>query len=124
MSALGPSFAPLVRANKGLFKAIKPVADFYAQLSGYRQHGLKYDDILIEENKVVQKALGRLSERESYDRAFRHRVASQASIAHAYLPKDKWVQAKDDVRYLKPFVEEIEKDNTERELFDSAIRKK
>lgn len=37
------------------------------------------------------KALGRLTERESYDRAYRHRLASMASISHAVLPKAQWV---------------------------------
>lgn len=55
MSVLGPSIAKQVKASRGLYKLIKPVADAYASLAGYRQHGLKYDDLLIEENPVVQK---------------------------------------------------------------------
>lgn len=53
--ALGPSLAPQVRASRGLFKLLKPVADAYSNLAGYRRMGLKYDDILIEETPVVQK---------------------------------------------------------------------
>jgi hypothetical protein len=34
---------------------LKPVAAAYTHLAGYRQLGLKYDDILIEENPEVQK---------------------------------------------------------------------
>lgn len=37
------------------------------------------------------QALGRLTERESYDRAYRHRVASMCAIAHAPLPKKDWI---------------------------------
>lgn len=55
MSALGPSLASSVKSSRGLYSFLKPLADKYAQLAGYRQHGLKYDDILIEENDVVQK---------------------------------------------------------------------
>jgi len=55
MSALGPSFASAVKNSRGLYGFLKPLADKYANLAGYRQHGLKYDDILIEENDVVQK---------------------------------------------------------------------
>ncbi len=53
--ALGPSLAPQVRASRGLYKLLKPVADAYSSLSGYRRVGLKYDDILIEETPLVQK---------------------------------------------------------------------
>lgn len=38
------------------------------------------------------QALGRLSERESYDRAFRHRTAHMCAIAHEELPKAQWVK--------------------------------
>lgn len=55
MSALGPSLASAVKNSRGLYGFLKPLADKYANLAGYRQHGLKYDDILIEENDVVQK---------------------------------------------------------------------
>jgi ubiquinol-cytochrome c reductase subunit 7 len=33
---------------------MKKVADKYANICGYRQHGLKYDDLIIEENETVQ----------------------------------------------------------------------
>lgn len=33
---------------------MKRIADKYANLCGYRQHGLKYDDLIIEENETVQ----------------------------------------------------------------------
>ncbi|GAA5858989.1 hypothetical protein JCM5296_000778 [Sporobolomyces johnsonii] len=122
MSVLGPSFASTVKQSRGLYKFLKPLADKYASLAGYRQHGLKYDDILIEENAVVQKALNRLSERESYDRAFRLRTASMVAIAHEELPKDKWVKKEEDVRYLKPFVTEIEAENAERANWDTVTK--
>jgi ubiquinol-cytochrome c reductase subunit 7 len=117
--ALGPSLAPQVRASRGLYKLLKPVADAYSNLSGYRKVGLKYDDILIEEVPSVQKvrtpalatacgidlvvgsvlirydlalqALKRLTERENYDRAFRLRTAHMCAVAHAPLPKNLWV---------------------------------
>lgn len=55
MSVLGPSIAAHIKASKSLYKLFKPLADRYASMAGYRQHGLKYDDLLIEENPVVQK---------------------------------------------------------------------
>ncbi|KDE08089.1 ubiquinol-cytochrome c reductase subunit 7 [Microbotryum lychnidis-dioicae p1A1 Lamole] len=122
MTVLGPSLYKQVQASKGLYKFLKPFADRFASVAGYRAHGLKYDDILIEENPTVQKALGRLSERESYDRAFRLRTASMCAIAHQELPKDKWVPKDQDVRYLKPLVAEIEQEAAERATWDSVKR--
>lgn len=55
MSVLGPSFAKQIKSSRGLYRFLKPIADKYSSLAGYRSHGLKYDDILIEENAVVQK---------------------------------------------------------------------
>lgn len=55
MSVLGPSIAAHIKGSKSLYKLFKPLADRYASMAGYRQHGLKYDDLLIEENPVVQK---------------------------------------------------------------------
>lgn len=55
MSVLGPSFASTVKSSRGLYRFVKPIADRYASLAGYRAHGLKYDDILIEETNTVQK---------------------------------------------------------------------
>lgn len=42
---LGISFASQVKANRTLYKWLKPVANWYASLSGYRRMGLKYDDL-------------------------------------------------------------------------------
>lgn len=39
----------------GFYKALKPLANAYAQAAGFRQVGLRYDDILIEEREDVQK---------------------------------------------------------------------
>lgn len=42
---LGPSLAPAIKANRGLYKWLKPIANWYAGVSGYRRVGLKYDDL-------------------------------------------------------------------------------
>ena len=42
---LGPSLAPAIKANRGLYKWVKPFANWYAGLMGYRRVGLKYDDL-------------------------------------------------------------------------------
>jgi len=80
---------------------------------------LRYDDLLVEERDDVQKALGRLSTREAYDRAFRIKQASQASVLNTDLPKDKWVPVSEDKRYLKPHVLEVVKEDVERQKWDN-----
>ncbi|BGO97996.1 Cytochrome b-c1 complex subunit 7, mitochondrial [Rhodotorula toruloides] len=122
MSALGLSFAKQIKASRTFGPFITKLAHRYANLTGHRAHGLRYDDILIEESAAVQKALGRLSEREAYDRAYRLRVASMCAIAHQELPKAEQVKPEEDVRYLKPLVEEVEAEEAERCAFDHATR--
>jgi len=34
---------------------VQPVANAYAHIAGYRQMGLKYDDLIVEENQQMQK---------------------------------------------------------------------
>ncbi|KAH9806847.1 cytochrome b-c1 complex subunit 7 [Melampsora americana] len=120
MSALGVSVYQQIRANKSLYRFLKPIASWYANLAGYRQHGLKYDDLIIEENPAMQKAISRLTEREQYDRAYRLRVAFQLSILHKELPKAQWTKPEEDVRYLTPLVKEIEAEEKERAAWDTA----
>jgi len=44
------------------------------------------------------QALNRLTPREQYDRAFRMKRASQASVLHAPLAKEEWIPAS-EVRF-------------------------
>jgi len=116
---LGPSLAGYVRSSRTLSRWLKPVSLWYANLAGYRRMGLKYDDLLAEERDDVQKALGRLSTREAYGRAFRIKQASHASILHQDLPKDKWLPASEDKRYLEPHVLEVSKEDLEKQKWDN-----
>ncbi|OAV96188.1 hypothetical protein PTTG_03425 [Puccinia triticina 1-1 BBBD Race 1] len=120
MSALGTSFVQQIRANKPLYRFLKPIATWYANLAGYRKFGLRYDDLIMEENQTMQKAISRLTEREQYDRSYRLRVASQLSVLHKELPKEDWTKPENDVRYLTPLVKEIEQENQERMAWDTA----
>ncbi|KAI0362694.1 ubiquinol-cytochrome-c reductase complex subunit 6 [Trametes cingulata] len=116
---LGPSLAPAIRRNRTLYQWLKPVADWYANVSGYRKVGLKYDDLLVEERPDVQRALERLTPREAYDRAYRFKRASHCSVLHDVLPKSEWTKPSEDVRYLKPIVEDVEREELERRKWDS-----
>ncbi|KAI0078158.1 ubiquinol-cytochrome-c reductase complex subunit 6 [Panus rudis PR-1116 ss-1] len=122
---LGPSLAPAIRSSKTLSRWIKPFANFYINLSGYRKVGLRYDDLLVEEREDVQRAITRLTPRETYDRTFRFKRAAQLSILHTELPKEQWTKPEEDVRYLKPHVQDVEKENNERRMWDSvAVERK
>lgn len=57
MSALGISFAKQLRASRTFGPMAKRLGEKYAELAGWRAHGLKYDDILLEESATVQKVL-------------------------------------------------------------------
>ncbi|KAK4684529.1 ubiquinol-cytochrome c reductase subunit 7, partial [Tremellales sp. Uapishka_1] len=119
---LGISLAPQIKAaSGGLYKALKPLANAYANIVGHRAVGLKYDDLIIEEREDVKKALSRLPPREAYDRAFRMRVAIQQSLLHKPLPKEQWVKATDDNRYLAPIVKDIVDEAEERTKWDTMI---
>ncbi|KAF3935787.1 hypothetical protein ABW20_dc0110503 [Dactylellina cionopaga] len=112
-----------VVARPRLYNFIKPIADRYCDLAGYRKVGLMYEDLLREESPTVQLALKRLPPRIAYDRAFRLRRALQCSVTHTLLPKEEWIKASEDVPYLSPYIEEIEKEDKERKMFDSLTRK-
>lgn len=43
--ALGPSLAPYIQSSRTLSKWIKPIALWYADVSGYRKYGFRYDDL-------------------------------------------------------------------------------
>ncbi|KAI9636765.1 cytochrome b-c1 complex subunit 7 [Dioszegia hungarica] len=107
-----------------MYKSLKPLANAYAHITGYRQHGLRYDDLIIEEREDVQKALTRLPQRESYDRVFRMKQAFQQSVLHRELPKDQWLKPEDDTRYLAPIIEQVAKEDSERAEWDSLVVEK
>ncbi|KAH9977192.1 cytochrome b-c1 complex subunit 7 [Lactifluus volemus] len=116
---LGPSLAPYVRSSRTLSKWLKPIANWYANLAGYRRMGLLYDDLLVEERPDVQRALTRLTPREAYDRAFRFKRASHAGVLHKDLPPSEWIKPEEDTRYLKPHVLEVVKEDQERHVWDT-----
>jgi hypothetical protein len=47
---LGISLAPYVRSSRTLSAWLKPIANWYANLSGYRKMGLVYDDLRASPN--------------------------------------------------------------------------
>ncbi|KZT65456.1 14 kDa subunit of cytochrome bd ubiquinol oxidase [Daedalea quercina L-15889] len=118
---LGSSLAPAILKSRGIYRWFKPLADWYVDLQGYRKVGYKYDDLILEERDDVQRALARLTPREAYDRQYRLKRASQCSVLHDVLPKDQWTKPQEDVRYLTPHVEDVEKEALERSAWDNMV---
>ncbi|AQZ14022.1 QCR7 (YDR529C) [Zygosaccharomyces parabailii] len=102
-----------------LSKILVPVARQYVNLSGYRKLGLRFDDLIAEENPVMQKALKRLPEDESYARVFRIIRAHQTELTHHLLPESQWIKPKEDVPFLLPYILEVEAANKEKEELDN-----
>lgn len=75
--------------------------------------------MISEENEDVLKALSRLSAKESYDRIYRIRRATQLSMQHKLLPKSEWVTDQDDVPYLGPLLAQIEAEAKEKQALDT-----
>ncbi|KAI5467202.1 cytochrome b-c1 complex subunit 7 [Mariannaea sp. PMI_226] len=119
------SLAPYIISRPWLASFFKPVASWYTNAAGYRQLGLRYDDLIEEENDVAQKALKRLSAKESYERIYRIRRAVQCSYQHKLLPKDQWVNQQTDARYLQPIMDQVNTEFNEKEELDAmaVIRK-
>ncbi|KAI0913847.1 cytochrome b-c1 complex subunit 7 [Ustulina deusta] len=114
-----PSLAPFVVKRPWLRNLLQPLAGWYSSAAGYRQLGLRADDLIVEENEDVLKALGRLAPKESYDRVYRLRRAIQCSVTHKLLPKDQWTKPEEDVAYLTPLIEQIRAAESEKESLDS-----
>ncbi|KAF2184388.1 hypothetical protein K469DRAFT_580125 [Zopfia rhizophila CBS 207.26] len=116
-----PSLAPYIAKRPWLKKWFEPLAKWYCNAAGYRQLGLRADDLIPEENDTVQLALKRLPPKEAYDRVFRLRRAFQCSVSHQLLPKGEWTKPEDDVPYLTVVIKDIEAEMKEREDLEAMI---
>ncbi|KAL1597454.1 Cytochrome b-c1 complex subunit 7, mitochondrial [Nothophoma quercina] len=116
-----PSLASAVMKRPWLQRWMKPLSNWYTNAAGYRQLGLRADDLLPEENDVVNTALKRLRPQEAYDRVFRLRRAFQLSMSHQLLPKEEWTKAEEDTPYLTKYIEEIETEMAEREDLEAMV---
>ncbi|KAK3392194.1 cytochrome b-c1 complex subunit 7 [Sordaria brevicollis] len=114
-----PSLAQAVAKRGWLSKMLKPVASWYTNAAGYRQMGLRADDLISEENETVLAALKRLTPKESYDRIYRIRRATQLSLTHKLLPKNEWTTQEEDVPYLRPLIDQIEAEAAEKAALDT-----
>jgi len=116
-----PSFAPYILKRPWLKRWMMPIAEWYVGAAGYRKLGLRYEDLIPEENDTVQLALKRLPPKEAYDRVFRLRRAFQCSLSHQLLPVEERTKPEDDYAYLSPIIKEIEAEMKERADLESMI---
>ena len=119
-----PSLAPFVNKRPWLQRWLKPLSNWYCNAAGYRQLGLRADDLLPEENNTVQNALKRLPPQEAYNRVFRLRRAMQLSMTHQLLPKEEWTKVEEDTPYLSNIITELETEMKEREDLESMVVQK
>lgn len=118
------SFSSIVKIGDYILKSptlsrmCVPIANKFVDLSGYRKLGLRYNDLFSEENPILQTALRRLPEEESYSRNYRIIRAHQQELTHHLLPKKEWVNNNDDVHYLLPYILEAEAEALERDQLD------
>ncbi|KAJ2961677.1 hypothetical protein NQ176_g10986 [Zarea fungicola] len=113
------SLAPFVLRRPWLTKMLMPAATWYTNAAGYRKLGLRFDDLLEEESEAVQIAIKRLPAKESYDRIFRIRRATQASYQHKLLPKSEWTKPEEDGPYLRSILAQVEAELAEKDALDS-----
>ncbi|KAF9344099.1 Cytochrome b-c1 complex subunit 7, partial [Mortierella sp. NVP85] len=107
-----------VKASKFWSKALQPVANAFVNAAGYRQLGLRYDDILREETDIIREAINRLPEEELYGRVYRMKQGFQYSLSHTIATPDKKLKPEDDIRYLTPVIDEVAAEFAEREDFN------
>ncbi|GAD95584.1 cytochrome b-c1 complex subunit 7 [Paecilomyces variotii No. 5] len=119
-----PSLANYIVKRPALTRFLMPIAEWYTNASGYRRLGLRYDDLIPEENDTVQTAIKRLPAKEAYDRVFRLRRAFQLSLSHQLLPAAEQTKPEEDVEYLSPIIREVESEKKEREELDTIVVKR
>lgn len=112
--------AELVLKTPLLRQLMLPAAKAFTYFSGYRQLGLKLDDLIEEEKPAVQKAISRLPTEESYARNYRIIAAHQLSVSIDVLPESKAVKPHEDVPYLTPYILEAEAEIAEKEALNNS----
>lgn len=79
----------------------------------------RFNDLILEETPIAQKALSRLPEEEIYARNFRMITAHQCALSHQLLPPSKAVKPEEDSHYLIPYLLEAEKEAFEKVELDN-----
>ncbi|KAI5956998.1 QCR7 [Candida jiufengensis] len=116
--------ANFILARPALATLVKPIAKAFTAYAGYREMGLKFNDLLLEETPIMQKAIKRLPPSVSYARNFRILSANQLSLQHQILSSEKALKPEEDDHYLIPYILEAEKEAFEKAELDNIEVKK
>ncbi|XP_034252795.1 cytochrome b-c1 complex subunit 7-like [Thrips palmi] len=91
---------------------------FMYKANGYCKYGLLKDDLLSEHSDEVVEALRRLPEETYLQRVFRTNRAANLSMTHQILPESQWTKIEEDLPYLSPILEEVEKEIAEKKNWE------
>merc|ERR1712080_51829 len=107
------------RAPSRFSKHINALREWYVYKAGYRQMGLRREDLFMaRKSEDMDEAFNRLPEEEANLRIFRIKRAADLSLKHAILPKEQWTKPEEDVIYLSDVVKQVKKEREERERYD------
>lgn len=80
--------------------------------------GLYYNDLYDDlTDPQVAEAVRRLPADVFDARNKRLLLATQASLCHTYLPKEQWTKYEEDVKYLDPYLDEVNREKAERDAY-------
>ncbi|KYM99293.1 Cytochrome b-c1 complex subunit 7 [Cyphomyrmex costatus] len=74
-----------------------------------------YNDAL---DPIVKEAIRRLPQKLLDERNFRIVRALHLSACHRVLPKEQWTKFEEDVPYLTPYLDEVEKELDEKKKWE------
>ncbi|XP_011061610.1 PREDICTED: cytochrome b-c1 complex subunit 7-like [Acromyrmex echinatior] len=94
---------------------------WYYNACGFNQLGLMKNDLINDQlHSDVAEALRRLPQEILDQRNFRIIRALQLSACHRVLPKEQWTKFEEDIEYLKPYLDEVEKENEEKARWEES----
>lgn len=71
------------------------------------------------ENEAVKEAIRRLPNDLYDERMFRITRALHLSMTKTILPKEQWTKYEEDHKYLEPYLEEVEREMSEKAEWNS-----
>lgn len=112
-----------------LLKKNEVIARGMFRLEAYNKYGLYHDDLLGGYNNTVNPVISeayrriQIADPDLHDqRVFRGVRACQVQISKNFLPEDQWTTWEEDQtkgRYLKKYVEQIEKELEEKKRIEA-----
>ncbi|KAI3383422.1 hypothetical protein SNEBB_002790 [Seison nebaliae] len=107
---------PTFRKNPNSFgHVISKVLFNYAE---YNRYGLLWHDVINDTEPNIKEAVTRLPPELRDERHYRINRALVLNVQKKFLPKEEWTTWEKDYPYLTPFLEDIEKEMTEKERWE------